>query len=49
MKGTLLEANEFINNFTKKLREKNITHQFEWSEVDENDEEVGEEYEISFP
>ncbi|SNR13959.1 hypothetical protein [Tenacibaculum jejuense] len=47
--GSFVEANEFINNFTKKLREKNITHQFEWSGVGENDEEVGEEYEISFP
>ena len=47
-KGTFIEANEFIDNFSKKLKERNIKHQFEWSEVDENDEQIGEEYEIKF-
>ena len=48
-KGTFIEANEFIDNFTKKLKERNIKHQFEWSEVDENDEQIGEEFEIKYP
>ena len=48
-KGTFIEANEFIDNFSKKLKERNIKHQFEWSEVDENDEQIGEEFEIKYP
>lgn len=46
--GLYEEAQDFINTLTEKLREKNIQHQFEWSEVDENDKQIGEEYEIKF-
>ena len=42
------EFDYLIDNFTKKLKERNIKHQFEWSEVDENDEQIGEEFEIKF-
>lgn len=49
LKGSLDEAQEFIDSISEKLRTKMITHQFEWSEVDENDNQIGEEYEITFP
>lgn len=46
LKGSLEEAQNFINTFTNKLEEKNISYQFEWNEVDENDKQIGEEFEL---
>ena len=48
-KGNLEEAETFIETIVSKLREKEIEHMFEWSEVDDNDKEVGEEFEIRYP
>ncbi len=47
--GTFEGAQASIDTLTSKLREENISHQFEWNEVNENDEQIGEEYEIKFP
>ncbi|WP_148638447.1 hypothetical protein [Olleya sp. ITB9] len=49
LKGALEEAQDFINLFTEKLRNDNLVHQFEWYEVDENDNQIGEEFEVKFP
>lgn len=49
LKGALEEAQDFINRFTEKLRNDNLVHQFEWYEVDENDNQIGEEFEVKFP
>lgn len=46
LKDSLEEAQNFINTFTNKLDEKNVPYQFDWSEVDENDNEIGEEFEM---
>ncbi|MFD2917091.1 hypothetical protein [Psychroserpens luteus] len=48
LKGSLEDAQAFINSITEKLRAKMVTHQFEWNEVDSNDFQIGEEYEVSF-
>lgn len=48
LNGTFEEAQNFINILTEKLRERNTPHQFEWNEIDESDEQIGEEYEIKF-
>ncbi len=49
LNGTNEEAQSFIDTITEKLREDSIVHQFEWNEVDENEDQVGEEFEIRFP
>lgn len=49
LKGTIEDTQNFISTLTEKLRDLNCNHQFEWNEVDENNNQVGEEYEIRFP
>ena len=49
LKGTFEEAQQFIFQLTNSLKKANIHYQFEWSEIDEEDNQVGEEYEIVFP
>ncbi|MFL0108246.1 hypothetical protein [Tenacibaculum maritimum] len=48
LKGTFEETQEFLFDFTNQLKEVNISHQFEWNEVDDEENQVGEEYEIVF-
>ncbi|WP_299332906.1 hypothetical protein [uncultured Psychroserpens sp.] len=49
LKGSLEDAQNYIHMITENLRKLDYIHQFEWSEVDSNDKQIGKEYEISFP
>ncbi|AZJ34557.1 hypothetical protein [Tenacibaculum singaporense] len=49
LKGTFEEANKFIDTLTKRFKVENLKHQFEWNEIDKEDNQIGEEYEIVFP